>query len=544
MFRRLRFVIALFFVVPLSKAQTANDTLALLDAVFEKYTAADPGCQVSVLKGGKIYYSKAFGLADLERNVPLTTSALIEAGSVSKQFTAAAILLLEQEGKLSLNDDVRKYVSELPDYGNPIRIKDLLHHTSGLKDWGSLFALTGWGRGSKFYTNEDALDIIARQKSLNNKPGDEFVYSNSNYVLCAIIVQRLSGLSLAEYTQKYIFEPAGMQNTQWRDDPNRIVNNRAIAYAFSDKKYVTDMPNEYVYGAGGLLTTTEDLLKWSAFYQSGKMGTSSLFARQIETEKCNNGEKNTYAAGLNIDEVLGQKSINHTGATAGYRAILETFPDLKLTIAVLSNNSRFSLVSAEDQVRKLFIGNKSKKETERRPEKTVVLNSETLEKVAGFYRFDSDGQTFHLVVKDKSLQLLEQKQPLQSYSATRFAYDYGEFNIEGDKGMFLVYPTNVLMPFSRATDFKADPKELDVYQGKFFSTETNSNMLISKKNDKLECRLSPNAVYAMTVSDKDKFKTEDLGATLQFLRDASGHIAGIKVSVDRAKNLLFTKTSN
>ncbi len=158
-------------------------------------------------------------MADLERNVPLTVNSIFEAGSVSKQFTAAAILLPEQQEKLSLDDDVRKYVPELPDYGYPIQLRQMLHHSSGFRDWGAMAALTGWPRSKKFYTNEDALEIIARQKHLNNKPGDEFLYSNSNYNLFAIIVQRVSGLTLAAFTRKYIFEPAGMTHTQWRDKP-------------------------------------------------------------------------------------------------------------------------------------------------------------------------------------------------------------------------------------------------------------------------------------------------------------------------------------
>lgn len=165
----------------------------------------------------------------MEHNVPLTKQSKIEAGSVSKQFTAAATLLFEQQGKLSLNDDIRKYLPEVPDYGNTITIRHLLNHTSGLKDWGSIAELAGWPRGTKAYINDDALQIISQQKKLNNKPGDEFIYSNSNYNLQAIIVQRVSGMSLADFTKKYIFEPAGMKNTEWRDNYSKVVPNRAIA---------------------------------------------------------------------------------------------------------------------------------------------------------------------------------------------------------------------------------------------------------------------------------------------------------------------------
>lgn len=289
--KKLKLLFLFVLCSQLSIGQTLQDTISQVDKILSQYKATNPGCQLSIERNGKIIYSKAIGMADLERNVPLTTNSIIEAGSVSKQFTAAALLLLEQQGKLSLNDDVRKYIPELRDYGTPIKLSHMIHHTSGLRDWGSIASLTGWSRGTQFYTNEDALEIIVRQKELNNKPGDEFIYSNSNYNLAAIIVQRVSGLTLADFTKKYIFEPAGMTNTQWRDDPNRIVKNRAVAYSKTENGYKINMPNEYVYGNGGLLTTTEDLLKWSNFYQQGKMGTSSLLAKQLQTESLNNGKK-------------------------------------------------------------------------------------------------------------------------------------------------------------------------------------------------------------------------------------------------------------
>ena len=278
----IRLFIIPIFLYQASYAQAWQDTISLIDQALSQYKAENPGCQISVSKNGKVIFSKAWGMADLERNVPLSTHSIFEAGSVSKQFTAASILLLEQQGKLSLNDDVRKYVPELADYGTPVTLHHLLHHTSGLREWSDIAALTGWPRTKKFYTDKDVLEMICAQKHLNNKPGDEYIYSNSNYNLLALIVQRVSGLTLAAFTQKYIFEPAGMSHTQWRDDPDRIVPNRAIAYARSGNSYKTNMPNEYVYGHGALLTTSEDLLKWNEFYQSGKFGTPSLFSKQTQ----------------------------------------------------------------------------------------------------------------------------------------------------------------------------------------------------------------------------------------------------------------------
>src|SRR5450432_275801 len=184
---RLRFIFITLLLADLAAAQSWQDTLTRIDKTFSQYHPENPGCQVAVSRNGQIIFSKAWGMADLERNVRLTTNSILEGGSVSKQFTAAAILLLEQQGKLSLDDDVRKYIPELPDYRTPIRLRQMMHHTSGFRDWGAMAGLAGWPRGKKFYSNEDALEIIARQQHLNNKPGAEFIYSNSNYNLFAII---------------------------------------------------------------------------------------------------------------------------------------------------------------------------------------------------------------------------------------------------------------------------------------------------------------------------------------------------------------------
>lgn len=323
----------------IARGQSWQDTVRQIDQLFGHYSSDNPGYQLAISRHGQIIYSRAQGMADMERLTPLSKISIIEAGSVSKQFTAAAILLLQQEGKLSLDDDVRRYIPELPSYGHIITLSQMMHHTSGLKDWGSLMSLSDWPRGTKVYTNAEVLSIMTKQGSLNQEPGAVYAYSNTNYVLLAIIVERTSGESLADFTRKRIFIPAGMNHTQWRTDIRTIVPNRAIAYTRGENDFYTDMPNEDVYGNGGLLTTAEDLLRWNIFYTSGKLGTPSLFPEQLHLVNLNNGQQNNYAAGLRIDFVNGRKIISHDGATAAYRALLEYYPDEDLSIAWLSNNA-------------------------------------------------------------------------------------------------------------------------------------------------------------------------------------------------------------
>jgi len=535
--RKTFFVTSFVLAFHFSFAQSWQDTVNKIESLVNRFYSEDaPGIQLSISRNGETIFSKAWGMADLEHKVALTTGSILEAGSVSKQFTAAAILLLEQQGKLSIDDDVRKYIPELPDYGYTIRLRHLLHHTSGLRDWGSVAALTGWGRGTKFYSNNDALEIIARQKRLNNKPGDEFIYSNSNYNLQAIIVQRVSGVCMADFTRKYIFEPAQMLHTSWRDNPKRILVNRAIAYSVGSEGYEIEMPNEYVYGNGGLLTTTEDLLKWNHFYLSGKMGSSSLLAKQIQTEPFNNGLPNVYAAGLQVKKIDGWNTISHNGATAGYRAYLVVYPELNLSIAMLGNTPRnfFETAGAVQDLFKTDRSEKAKvKATAHKPAATSLLSYK------GWYKNERDGTGFEILVKDQSLFIGEMK--LQAVAENKFIIGGQEFVMTGNNKLYVVMPNKDTFSY-----LKTEPASLSVgllhgYEGAYFSEETNSTLTISAVKDSLKMKLKADEIYILQPLFKDGFQSTDGEFTLNFTRDTIGQIQKMLISIDRARNVEFTK---
>jgi CubicO group peptidase (beta-lactamase class C family) len=310
---------------------------ANVDAVFARWTNETPGCAVGVSRDGKPVLRKAYGMADLEHDIPNEPETIFEAGSVSKQFTAAAILLLAKDGKLSLDEPARKYVPELPDYGTPLTIRHMLQHTSGLRDWGEVASIAGWPRGSRAHTHDHALDIIRRQKALNFTPGTQYSYSNSGYNLAAIIVSRVSGMSFAEFSRQRIFEPLGLTRTSWRDDYRRIVKDRAIAYSPAGDGYRLNMPFEDVHGNGGLLTTVGDLLTWNEHFVTPKIGDAAFVALQQEPGRFTDGKPHTYAMGLMVRPYKGVPEVAHSGSTAGYRAHLTRFPDQKVSVAVLCN---------------------------------------------------------------------------------------------------------------------------------------------------------------------------------------------------------------
>jgi CubicO group peptidase (beta-lactamase class C family) len=336
--------------------QDATSHEARVDQVFARWTAATPGCAVGVAKDGKPVLEKAYGMADLEHDVPNRADTIFEAGSVSKQFTAAAVGLLARDGKLSLDDPIRKYIPEVRAYEWPITIRQMLMHMSGLRDWGSVASIGGWPRTTRAYTHDHVLEIVSRQKALNFIPGAQYSYSNSGYNLAVMLVDRVSGQPFADFSQERIFKPLGMTSTSWRDDYTRIVKRRATAYADRGGTFAQNMPFENVHGNGGLLTTVGDLLKWNENFVTPVVGDADFVRIQQEPGAFNDGRMGTYAMGLMVGQHRGVRNVSHSGSTAGYRAHLNRFPDQHLSVAVLCNVSSGNATQLAGAVSDVYLG--------------------------------------------------------------------------------------------------------------------------------------------------------------------------------------------
>src|SRR5688500_7054409 len=350
---RYALILAILVVTPAAAQPPAFEKG--VDTLFSRWKTSTPGCAVGVAVGGKPVLLKAYGMADLEHNVPKTPDTIFESGSVAKQFTAMAILLLAQDGRLSLDDQVRKHIPELPDYGVTLTIRHMLTHTSGLRDWGSIAAIAGAPRTTREYSHAHVLDIVSRQKALNFAPGTEWSYSNTGFNLAAIIVDRLSGMPFAEFSKRRIFEPLGMTRTSWRDDHQRIIKGRAIAYSTATGGYQIEMPFENVHGNGGLLTTVGDLLKWNQNYVTPIVGDAALVGEQQKAGKYSDGRDLEYGLGLYVRPLDGVKNVYHSGSTAGYRAHLNRFPAAHTSVAVLCNASDGEATRAANDVSRAYI---------------------------------------------------------------------------------------------------------------------------------------------------------------------------------------------
>jgi CubicO group peptidase (beta-lactamase class C family) len=299
-----------------------------------------------VSRAGSLVFAKGYGMADLEHDTPITPDTRFNIASVSKQFTAMSIVLLSLDGRLSLDDSIRKWVPEVPSFGTVITLRQLLTHTSGLRDYFTLLAVSGWPSDGQL-TERQFLTLVGRQKNLNFAPGDEFLYSNTGYALLSIVVRRASGQSLRSFAAERIFKPLGMTHTEFRDDHTALIPQRALGYEPSGSTYRINQPETDVVGDGGVYSTVEDLAKWDANFRSGRVGGQRAIAMLQEPARLNNGQTIPYALAMTIGEFHGLKTYSHSGAYGGYRSTLLRFPQRDMTIITLCNTSSASPILAE-----------------------------------------------------------------------------------------------------------------------------------------------------------------------------------------------------
>ncbi|HKX98539.1 MAG TPA: serine hydrolase [Steroidobacteraceae bacterium] len=511
---------------------------ASVDALFAEWTRETPGCAVGLSEDGRIVLEKAYGMADLEHGVPNRADTIFEAGSVSKQFTAAAVLLLARDGKLSLDDPVRRHIPELPDYAAPVTIRQMLQHTSGLRDWGSVAWIAGASRGTRAYTHAHVLDILSRQEALNFTPGTRWSYSNSGYNLSAILVSRVAGEPFAEFTRKRLFEPLGMTRTSWRDDYTRIVKDRAIAYAETDGRYAQDMPFENAHGNGGLLTTVGDLLRWNMNFDSPKVGDAA-WAQLLHTSGVlDTGRETGYAYGLALARYKGLAEVRHSGTTGGYRAYLARFPEQRVSVALLCNAGNSMPRQALHAVADLYLAGALKPDP---PPPAADLVPDVLDARAGLYRSIERGITARLA-RDGNTLKVNGETPLIPLSARKFAGDDGvsvEFDDEGRAHVDVGDGWTEI--FERVEPAQPMPPELEALAGSYSSREAETTFVARVRAGRLELTQRPDTVYPLTPLYADAFESE-IG-TIIFRRDAAGRAVGLSVAQDRVWDLQFRNES-
>ena len=523
-----------------AQAPDRTKVLAGAERAFEKASkinaGAGPGCAVGVSLNGETVFEKAFGLAEMEHRISNTPQTIFESGSVAKQFTAAAIVLLEQDGKLKIDDDVRKYIPELPQYDKPITIRHILTHTAGLRDWGSVMQLTGAGRGNRIITQELALDVIVRQKHLDFTPGAEYSYSNSGYQLAAIIVERVSGKKFGEFTQERLFKPLGMTNSSWRDDYQRLIPNRAQGYskAGPNAPWRLNMPFMNVVGNGGMLTTVGDWMKWNAALDAKTFGEP--FVAAMETQGIlNDGRKISYALGLDVGNYKGIKEVTHSGGTAGYQTYLARFPEKKLSVGALCNgfppSSGEIVYNIVDEIFGPF--------PEPAKVETVVVAEDQLKKFAGVWRNDVT-RNANTIALDKG-ELKINGGPLKPVADGSFML--GDRKVRFKEGS----PTTAtianldgsLTRLTLVSEWKPTVADLTEMAGDWYSEEAQATFTIAVEGDKAYIKQAPSMKMPLQPLYKDHLAAQ--GFVVWVTRNSAGRIDKLHVGGSRMRDMYFAR---
>ena len=542
----------------------AADVGSRVDKIFQKWNRTDsPGCAMSVMKDGAIVYKHAYGMADLDHNVTLTPASVFHVASMSKQFTAASIVLLAQQGKLSLDDDVHKYIPELADFGAPITIRHLVHHTSGLRDQWELLGMAGWRYSLDLITDDDVMSVVSRQKELNFKPGEKHVYCNTGYTLMALIVKRVSGMSFREFTTKNIFEPLGMKNTHFRDDHAEIIKNNAYGYQQEGPNgpFRLSVTNFDTVGATSLHTTVEDLVRWDENFYHPTVGGQAFLDQMLQRGKLNNGEQLDYAFGLVHGKYKGLKTIDHGGADAGYRSDMTRFPDQHFSVAVLCNAADTSPSDLARQVADVYLEKEilaaapPAKPVPASPaaSASVTLTEPQLARFAGLYWNRDDDQYVKTYVKEGKLRAHafgDNDFALKPASETLFHLADLPF---GDQVNILFEPApkektwRIVQSFGdgkptvfeAVTAFTPNAGELAEYAGAYGSEEIDPVYRITLQDGKLMLLRLKQKPVELTPNVQDVFSSS--AGTVRFTRDAKRHVNGFLLSSGRILNFRFTR---
>ncbi len=553
-------LLAALFISPFwLHADTRTDRV---DKLFAQWNKKDsPGCALGIIRDGDFIYRRGYGMANLEYSIPLSARSVFRIGSTSKQFTAMCIALLEEEGKLSFDDSIRKYIPEMPDYGVPVLIRHLLHHTSGIRDYLSLWDLSG-AREADFFVDGEVVALLTRQKALNFKPGEEWLYSNSGYFLLAEIVKRITGRSMRIYAEEKIFKPLGMKNTHFHNDHTEIVKDRASGYMPKKRgKFKIAMTNLDMIGDGGVFTCVDDLLLWDRNFYENRLGKRdpALIERILTTGRLNSGKVLDYALGLNSEKYRGLKMISHGGAFVGFRAEMIRFPEQRFSVIVLANlgsinPSRLARDVADIYLEDVMTKAGMPKKAAEKP-KFIPLSQKKLGRLAGTYVDRMQEHAVRIIQTKKGLTAFRGSNPLRFLPVAEQRFVSSEpphlFSLEfsGEKTsvrLVIHGPSSKPELFFRVPSYDPAEEELKSFTGRYYSLELNISYDLHIESDGLHAahqnpfKNSPKA--ALVPIRKDWFSLS--GWSIKFLRNEKGAVEAFVINAGRVKNIRFERADS
>ncbi|MGH9741938.1 MAG: serine hydrolase domain-containing protein [Candidatus Acidiferrum sp.] len=513
-----------------------------VDQVFAAFDKTDsPGCALGVVRDGNFIYKRGYGEGSLELGVPLTPESVFYMGSVSKQFTAASAVLAAEQGYLSLDDDVRKYIPELPSYGKTITLREMLHHTSGLRDIFGLLLLGG-RNVEDIHTTPELLDLVSHQKNLNFMPGEEYLYSNTNYFLMGVVIHRATGKPLSQFAEENIFKPLGMTRTRFYDDRSVVVPGRVAAY--EPRKgggFQVDWSTNFdKVGDGGLMSSVDDLLLWDRNFYDNKLGKGTLL-KELQTQGVlNNGKKIEYALGLEIKSYRGLPIVEHGGALFGYRTEILRFPKQKVSVICLCNLGTSNPGRLADQVADIYLDGK----LAARPASAGSVHVDP-QPFVGVYR-NAESHSVLAISAEKG-DLIAFGTHFKALGPDHFAAEEGadlNFESKSSEPMTLTVVVGDTQPqvFEKFEPVKSAVGEFSQYTGVYTSSELGATYRFTVKDGKLTLATNWQEPAVLDPSIKDEFEGP-FGATIVFRRDAAGHVAGCDLFAGRVRDIFFARSA-
>ncbi|MDW3652616.1 MAG: serine hydrolase [Bacteroidia bacterium] len=550
------FLLILFIIHPLYAQESFEEELKSVDSLFTPWAKPNsPGAALGIYKDGKLIYTQGYGMSNLEYDIPIKPNSIFHVASISKQFTNFAVLLLEEEGKLSIEDDIRKHMPEIPDFGKTITIRQLMHHTSGYRDQWQLLALAGW-RLDDVITKEQIMRLIEGQRELNFEPGSQYRYSNSGYSILARLVEKISGKSFRQFAKDRIFKPLGMKDTHVHDDHERIVPRRAYSYrpdGLFYKKSVLSYSND---GATSLFTTVEDMGKWMNNMLKPTLGKS--FIVKMRTKGIlNNGDEINYGLGQSVNEYKGLSWAGHGGADAGFRSTVRWYPEHDFGLVVLSNLASFNPSLKANQISDIFLGEHFVKEEkkEEKPIEAVPISSKELEKYQGRFVLTQYGINFTVKAEeDKLFALLE-------WSGEKFHLIHlgdDSFLAEEDPGLRLMYKLKKgeiekIDMLDGKTELDAIPyinyevseAKLGIYEGNFYSSELDTFYKIRYTEEGLIASHHRHGNIKLTQNGPHTFSSSAWWmGKIEFVFGKKNELLSFLVGGGRVDNLRFEKVGD
>ncbi len=517
------------------------DLIAIADRVFAPWNSTHtPGCAVGIGQGGAVRLTRGYGMADLAGGRPISPATILESGSVAKQFTAAAVLLLAQDGALTLDDEVQRFIPELPRYGRPLTIRHLLTHTSGLREWSNLVAWQGWPRGTRVHDHAFVLDLITRQQAVNYPIGDYYSYTNSGFLLLRTVVERASRLPFALFTEQRLFAPLGLRDTRWRDDHTRLVPGLAQAYRRAPGGWAIDMPGDDIIGAGGLLTTVGDWLRWNDALTTRALGavSDSLVRRMRLTS----GREIQYALGLVVSSYRGLRELAHSGSTAGYSTYLARYPDAgDLSVAVLCNSAGAPATQYAHALVDALVPGLPRAE----PPAVVATDAARVARWRGLYR---DTRTNTLLQLDTAGGQLRRLPATPLRALADGAYLMGSTRVTVDTApsgapLALRHPTadgdTLTWRFMAAAPWTPTAAQLAALAGRYRTPEVDVVLTVAVQDGALTLTPRAGATRRLAPAWPDAFTVG--GETVWFTRDAKGRVTALHIGGSRMWDLVVPR---